>query len=282
MNNMDFFEKINCGALICKNDKYSTIIKANKWFYTMIGYTEDEMKAIHKNRFSELVVDDLTEILKKVKEAINTKNQLDYEFRIKTKNNQILYIHDIATYDKEHDIFNVVIMDISYRENNLLKIYNTLEKDIVSNLLNRSALERQIKKRISRKIDYSQAMLIIDLDNFKSINDSMGHQKGDEVISYIGIKLRSIFNNNEIIGRLGGDEFVVYLENIQKKELEILLKKVIKELEFNVEKIKIGCSIGVAYDEYSLHNFQGLYKIADFALYLIKNDQKGRYLIRSS
>ena len=280
MKDIDFFEKISCGALICKNDKYSTILKANSAFYKMVGYTEDEMKKIHKNRFSELVVDDLTEILEKVNEAVGSEKKLDYEYRIKNKDNKIMWIHDVATYDEENNLFHVIIMDITYREEELNRVRRNLEKDLLSNLLNRAALEKKVKNKIDKKIFGIQSLIIIDLDNFKCINDNMGHQKGDEVISFIGTKLKEIFHKEGIVGRLGGDEFAVYLENITKIDLEVYLKRMIDELEITIEKIKIKSTIGVAYDKKGRCNFKELYKLADLALYSLKRTNKGSYLIK--
>lgn len=282
MRDIDFFEKISCGALICKNDKYSTILKANSAFYKMVGYTEDEMKKIHKNRFSELVVDDLTEILEKVNQAVGSEKKLDYEYRIKNKDNKIMWIHDVATYDEENNLFHVIIMDITYREDELNRVRKNLEKDLLSNLLNRAALEKKVKNKIDKKMFGIQSLIIIDLDNFKCINDNMGHQKGDEVISFIGTKLKEIFHKEGIVGRLGGDEFAVYLENITKSDLEVYLKRMIDELEITIEKIKIKSTIGVAYDKNGGCNFKELYKLADFALYALKKTTKGSYLIKEN
>ncbi|WP_297432303.1 sensor domain-containing diguanylate cyclase [uncultured Cetobacterium sp.] len=282
MRDIDFFEKISCGALICKNDKYSTILKANSAFYKMVGYTEDEMKKIHKNRFSELVVDDLTEILEKVNQAVGSEKKLDYEYRIKNKDNKIMWIHDVATYDEENNLFHVIIMDITYREDELNRVRKNLEKDLLSNLLNRAALEKKVKNKIDKKMFGIQSLIIIDLDNFKCINDNMGHQKGDEVISFIGTKLKEIFHKEGIVGRLGGDEFAVYLENITKSDLEVYLKRMIDELEITIEKIKIKSTIGVAYDKNGGCNFKELYKLADFALYALKKTSKGSYLIKEN
>ena len=127
-----------------------------------------------------------------------------------------------------------------------------------------------------------QSLIIIDLDNFKCINDNMGHQKGDEVISFIGTKLKEIFHKEGIVGRLGGDEFAVYLENITKSDLEVYLKRMIDELEITIEKIKIKSTIGVAYDKNGGCNFKELYKLADFALYALKKTSKGSYLIKEN
>lgn len=280
MKDINFFEKIGCGALICKNDKYSTILKANSEFYKMIGYTKEEMKNLHKNRFSELVVDDLNQILNKVNKAISSKKKLDYEYRIKNKNNEIMWIHDVANYDEDTDTFYIILMDITYREKNLRNICKVLEKDLLSNLLNRRSLEKEVKERINKKTKHSQALIIIDLDNFKYLNDTLGHQEGDKVISSIGLKLKKIFDKNEILGRLGGDEFVVYLEGVSKENLEIYLKFLINDLKVIIKNIEIKSTIGVAYDKIGISSFKELYKLSDLALYTAKKNSKGHYLIK--
>ena len=82
----------------------------------MIDYTRSEMTILHNDRFSELVLDDLTHILEKVFKVTAEGGSLDYEYRIRHRNGDELWIHDIATYDKEQNIFLVSIMDISYRQ----------------------------------------------------------------------------------------------------------------------------------------------------------------------
>lgn len=278
---MNFFEKISCGALICKNDPYSTIVQANNAFYNLIGYTKEEMQQLFDNKFSALVLDDLEEILKKVSDSVKNTNILDYEFRIKNKYGHTLWIHDIATYNPEDDLFYVVIMDITYRENILQNISKSSEMDSLSNLLNRGALEKQIKNKISSKKTKSQAMFLIDLDNFKKLNDTMGHQVGDEVIKVVGEKLKTIFNKNFILGRLGGDEFVIYLDNpSSEKILHQYMKNILNSLNLSSNNITIESSIGAVYDSKKIYSFEELYRISDIALYEVKNEKKGNYLLK--
>ncbi|WP_438525186.1 sensor domain-containing diguanylate cyclase [Cetobacterium sp.] len=279
---MSFFEKISCGALICKNDPYSTIIEANNAFYNLIGYTKEEMSEIFDNKFSALVIDDLNEILKKVSNAVKTKNVLDYEFRIRNKKGDILWIHDIATYNPEDDLFYVVIMDVTYREKILKNISKFSEIDSLSQLLNRGALEKKIKKKISNKKIESQAMFLIDLDNFKQLNDTKGHQVGDEIIKIVGEKLKLIFGKEFILGRLGGDEFLVYLENPSSENiLHHYAEKILNNLKFNSDNVVVEASIGAIYDTTKKFSFEELYNLSDINLYETKNTQKGKYILKT-
>ncbi|MGL4866644.1 sensor domain-containing diguanylate cyclase [Cetobacterium sp.] len=282
MQNMSFFEKISCGALICKNDPYSTIIEANNAFYNLIGYTKEEMSEVFDNKFSALVIDDLNEILKKVSNAVKTKNVLDYEFRIRNKKGDILWIHDIATYNPEDDLFYVVIMDVTYREKILKNISKFSEIDSLSQLLNRGALEKKIKKKISNKKIESQAMFLIDLDNFKQLNDTKGHQVGDEIIKIVGEKLKLIFGKEFILGRLGGDEFLVYLENPSSENiLHHYAEKILNNLKFNSDNVVVEASIGAIYDTTKKFSFEELYNLSDINLYETKNTQKGKYILKT-
>lgn len=128
-NKNDFFYDNHCPMLICKNDKYSTIIEANNAFYCLVGYSRNEMERIYNNHFSSLVIDDVSKILDKVKLTIKCNNVLNYEFRIKNKLGKTIWIHDIATYDSKTDTFFVTIMDITYRQNQLELIEKRVNYD---------------------------------------------------------------------------------------------------------------------------------------------------------
>lgn len=113
----DFLSVVNnfaCGIAICKNDPWSTIVEANDAFFAITGYTRLEMREHFNDRFASIVVDDVDEILKKILDVtVRDDNVIDYEYRIQKKDGEIAYIHDLAIYDKENDIFQVVIMDIT-------------------------------------------------------------------------------------------------------------------------------------------------------------------------
>ncbi|MGL5797686.1 MAG: sensor domain-containing diguanylate cyclase [Cetobacterium sp.] len=283
LTDYNYFERISCSILLCRNDEFSTIINANSSFYKLIEYTEQEMLGLFNNRFSELIVDDLSSILKKINHAVYSETVLDYEFRIKTKSGKIIWIHDIATYDSEYDVFNIVIMDITYKEHLLNHAYQLSEIDSLSKLLNRGALEKKINSLIHNSETKSQAMILIDLDNFKTINDSFGHQAGDEVIALFGQRLKTVFTKYEIVGRLGGDEFLIYIPNIaSQSELIHYVEMLTKDKNYELNNIPIQSSIGVIFDKHKKYNFSELYKFSDLALYNVKNSgEKGSYFLYS-
>ncbi len=144
--------------------------------------------------------------------------------------------------------------------------------DGLTGLLNKRATEEQIQKQLSVKGKLTTgALMIIDIDNFKSINDSFGHLYGDAVISQLGSALRGIFQKSDILGRVGGDEFFVFLRNYKDKA--VLIKKAEevgvafrKTHEQGGVKVDISASIGIATMDDSVE-FEQMYKLADIALY---------------
>lgn len=279
MINNSFFQKVGVGMLVCKNDSYSTIIEANDAFYNIIGYTAEEMSRLYKDRFSELVIDDLDEILRKVGESVQKRNILDYEFRVRHKSGHIVWIHDVATYDEEEDVFNVVIMDITYKAKALELALYEANIDKITGLLNRDTLEKRIIAEINKKeSDKSQIIFLVDLDNFKIINDTLGHQVGDKVITCVGDRLSKIFNDNYIVGRLGGDEFMIFFKGEQSEEsICILAQKIINELSIECGDMIVSTSVGIFFDRLGKYDFNELYSFADKALYKVKNNSKGTY-----
>jgi len=280
---LSFFDKISCASLICKNDPFSTVLVANKAFYDLIGYSAEEFQLQLDNQFSQLVVDNLDDILIKVSEATRNRKVLDYEYRIKHKNGDIIWIHDIATYHADEDVFYVVIMDISYRERQLKRATKTSEIDFLSHVLNRRGLERKIKVAMHDARSSSQGLILLDLDNFKQVNDRFGHQAGDEIITGVGMVLKDLFAERGIAGRLGGDEFMVYVNGLScQAELAEIISTISSRIHFTFDDIHVGSSIGAIYEERATLGFEALYARADTALYQVKNDQKGQFAIETA
>ena len=118
INYVSDYENLPYGIMICKNDPYSTIIRANDAAYKILGYTKQEMLKIHQNRFVYLILDNLYD---EVQKKLMVSSVIDMEFRIRKKNGELIWIHDIAKYDKINDVFFITFM------NNTLSTPNTFE-----------------------------------------------------------------------------------------------------------------------------------------------------------
>ena len=166
--------------------------------------------------------------------------------------------------------------------NALKKAREDAEKDYLTKLLNRKGFEKRVRYSLE-EIGHEGIMFIFDLDNFKRINDSLGHPEGDKVLGLIGTFLRSEFRQEDIIGRLGGDEFVVFIQ--RNIPIEVLTKKLDKMLEDARQRLahyneyNVSISIGVTYVTSEQMGYKDVYKSADIALYKAKQLGKDRYYI---
>ena len=102
----------------------------------------------------------------------------------------------------------------------------------------------------SKRNESSFALLYIDLDNFKTINDTKGHAFGDQILAEAALRLQQSIRDSDTVARVGGDEFVLVLEKISNKEkvsamAEVLLETLNKPFVINDEEVLLGCSVGI-------------------------------------
>ncbi len=142
------------------------------------------------------------------------------------------------------------------------------------NVFNKSTTEQLIKTELEKSS--SGALMMIDVDDFKSINDSLGHMFGDEFLKKFAAAVKQVFRESDIIGRYGGDEFFVFLPHtnaaLAEKKGWLILEK-IKEIEIPKQG-SVKCSIGVSEVSETNRNYRMLVEQADTALYQAKNSGK--------
>jgi len=174
-------------------------------------------------------------------------------------------------------VLNIIQILVSQRNTEDLK--DKADTDLLTGLKNKLATEREIKEYMANYPDSLAMMFIIDIDNFKKINDTMGHAFGDEVLRELGKHIGINFRVSDIIGRTGGDEFMVFLKNL--KEDANTLREAQKLIYFfrhfqvgDYVKYSVTASIGAAvYPEHGA-DFESLYKAADAAVY--KSKKRGK------
>lgn len=155
------------------------------------------------------------------------------------------------------------------------------DTDLLTGLNNKLATERKIKEYMLQNPQSQSMMFLLDIDNFKKINDTMGHAFGDEVIRSLGQQIGVIFRASDIIGRIGGDEFMIFLKGISDEES---IRKEAKKVETFFKGFQAGeyvkyaatASIGVAIFPQEGSDFETLYKAADQGLYKAKKRGKNQ------
>ncbi|MCB8836807.1 diguanylate cyclase domain-containing protein [Aurantimonas sp. VKM B-3413] len=158
--------------------------------------------------------------------------------------------------------------------------------DPLTGLANRFAFETRLGDRI-REFEQTRrsfAVLYLDLDRFKDVNDTLGHQAGDELIRQVAGRLASLVRQEDMVARLGGDEFAVLRDSVaDRAEIEILSRRIVDAIQNPFEMAKqqviIGISIGVAIAFRDTLTQMDLVRRADVALYRVKNSGRGGYAI---
>lgn len=180
---------------------------------------------------------------------------------------------------------NIIANAVRVREFILTRKIN-IQKDTdeMTGLKNKGALTREINAFLSDVTKDSGILFVLDVDKFKSINDTYGHDVGDSVIIQFGHFLSSIFSGDEIVGRFGGDEFIVFIKDT--KDLELATSKASEVVSGAADHIKlpdadrkVSVSVGVAIYRGREENYSGIFKKADTALYEAKADPENRYHI---
>lgn len=176
-----------------------------------------------------------------------------------------------------------VWLNINEQTGDVLDDYVTGNQlDSLTKLLNKKAIEQYAEKEVSGGANI--AIVMIDVDNFKSVNDNYGHPFGDKLIAGVADVIKHAIGAHGVAGRVGGDEFMIVLEN---KGDELALRNYLRSIRTNVRALyqaelgdkKISCSMGISRSRIDANNFSELYRIADRALYIAKQKGKNRYII---
>ncbi len=196
-----------------------------------------------------------------------------YRMRINTSlNNKTSEIISFMTIEEIHD-----------EKEEELALRHRADSDHLTGAFNKNAFATKVDDYL--KTTKLGVLYMLDLDNFKGINDNMGHSKGDSVLREVYAKVSKVFRSRDIIGRIGGDEFVVFLEGSEDESLLVEKAQRMCELinktytaENNVS-IEISCSVGIAIASQTGDNFQTLFNAADLAMYSSKHRGKNTYTI---
>lgn len=178
-----------------------------------------------------------------------------------------------------------IIKHASMEDNNLIPYYATKEgKDPATGLLNKRACHEYTNDILNLNDGNKHYLIIIDIDNFKEINDNYGHLFGDEVIQKVASIINSSLNARGICGRFGGDEFFIFTTNIKDEQqlrtvLTSMRKKIFYAYEGIINDFHVTLSIGISLYPKDGDQYEDLFKKADKCLYLAKNKGKNRFII---
>lgn len=255
----------------------------------MLGYVDDEFLNSLETFEEHLHPDDKERALYFVYSFLNsTSIYYEQNFRIRTKSGEYIPIMSRAkkVLDENNQAIRLTGTHVDMTE--ITKAQENLkfqaEHDALTALPNRllflDRLEQSIKhaKRDKEKV----AVLFMDLDHFKEINDSLGHDAGDELLKNISLLLQKVIRISDTVARIGGDEFTLMIENIEHNDIVIdIVKKLMETLQnpqmLGEHTVYTSFSIGIAIYPDDGESAQELLKNADAAMYKAKSKGRNRY-----
>lgn len=213
-----------------------------------------------------------------------TAATLEYKMRSNDSYRWVNIFTSIFYRDGSEDIYACVYLkDIHEQKEKEKSLIEKAEKDHLTGLYNRNAIEELINLTLSYNDEKYHALMILDIDNFKEVNDTYGHIMGDNVLSEVASKISNVFDENVIIGRLGGDEFMIFMSDVTNpivaEEKAALLCRDLR-IFYNIQekRVQISASIGLAFAPEHGLSFNELYKKADLAMYCVKKRGKNQWV----
>ncbi len=278
------------GIMITRSsDDDHSIVYVNPAFERITGYRADEVIG-REGRF--LVRDDLAQPgLNEIRSALHEKRAGHAVLRNYRKDGTLFWnelhiapISDLARHATTH--FVSVINDVSERIHYQQAIEHQATHDNLTGLANRTLLHDRISQAIAfgRRSGRSVAVMLLDLDHFKHVNDAYGHSAGDDLLKEVAARLRLCVRESDTVARLGGDEFVIVLVDlVQPEDVEGIADKITESLAQPImiggeREAYVGASIGISIYPRDGEHGETLLRNADMAMYRVK--EHGRNSVR--
>lgn len=222
-----------------------------------------------------------------IKAYKNGTENLRYDFMISVDGESYYWMRITAHlffWDEDKSLRMLV-----YRENidvqmkRELYLYDQMQKDPLTGLLNKTAIQNGIHDMLLKYPEKGFAFFIMDIDDFKGVNDQLGHASGDAVLMDFSRILRAEFREEDLVGRIGGDEFVAFASIADKNAVlhkaETLVKALHRPVVVDNGVWNLSVSIGIARSPFDAGEFDLLYKKADTALYEAKREGKNVFVL---
>ncbi|AFZ31054.1 diguanylate cyclase/phosphodiesterase with PAS/PAC sensor(s) [Gloeocapsa sp. PCC 7428] len=259
---------------------------------SMLGYQEKEIGNTVEDWFNLVHLQDIDQLKAAIASHLQAQTpQLETEYRILHKDGAYRWMlsRGLAVRDRDGKPYRLAgsQADITASKAAETELLHQVFHDALTGLPNRLLFTEQLEQSIERvrqQENYSFAVLFLDLDRFKVVNDSLGHLIGDQLLIAIARRLKMCVRPEDIVARLGGDEFTILLENIRKVEDATQIAERIQNalaLPFNFEghEVFTSASIGIAFSTTGYEKPEDLLRDADTTMYRAKGLGKARYAV---
>jgi len=277
------FKNSSDGILI--TNKNNKIVSVNKSFEKLTGYHKDEVIGKDPRLLSSGWGD--KEFYKNMWSSLQKNDFWSDKLRDRKKDGSIYEVEQsiVCVRDKNNEIINYIAIsrDITEVKNREDEIHQLVFYDFLTKLPNKKLFKQEVETYLksSHYNNEEFAILFLDLDNFKWINDSLGHQAGDVLLVEMASKLKNIISQDSILSRLGGDEFIIlapYENLLSISQLANAILETVKDpIEIQGKEVNVGWSIGISLYPQNGENYNDLLKNADAAMYEAKDKGKNTF-----
>ncbi len=240
------------------------------------------------NLFEWIVEDDRDIFAYAIQHAFSTRKEYMVECRINTQRNDVIWTESKINpiMDEEGNVTKLLLVtrDVTDRKQSEETIHHLAYHDALTDLPNRRMYVQQLTKEMmqAKRFQSNLAVLFLDLDRFKDVNDSFGHDVGDMLLIEAAKRLQACLKPGDVVARLGGDEFTIMQNQLQdRSEATALAEQIMYQLqrpfELDGHIFNVSCSIGIALYPQDGDNPEDLLKRADTALYTVKSRGKNGY-----
>lgn len=282
------FEAISEGIFI--TDREGFIIRANTSFHAMTGYSKQDIEGLHCSRLWE---DHLSNgLFKTMRKTVDGGDAWRVETGVVCKNATVRpsIISVTATRENENQVTHYVgvLVDMAEKKQNEQRIYRLAYFDSLTEVPNRSLFFERLNRALgnAQRSGESIAVLFLDLDRFKPINDSLGHTAGDQLLKAVARRLLYCIRENDMVARVGGDEFAILLtdlnaiedaEKVAVKTARRVLSQFVTGFLIDGREVYTSSSIGIALYPRDGQLPEELVRNSDMAMYAAKKGGKNNY-----
>ena len=302
----------------CRNDASYTMLYMSDGVLTLTGFPSNDFLHNQVRHFSSIIhPEDLPGVYKAVDESLEQRRNWNVDYRIVSNTGKPLWVREIGggvfsdagvltflegfiidiTDRKDVEDVNIQLLaelkeaneelSAQKRELELAKLQSdhSANHDALTGLPNRRAFHQRLSAAVelSARSTTAIGLLLIDLDRFKDVNDTFGHDRGDALLQQVADRLRSLLRRDDFVARIGGDEFAFLLfarpDEIEDQSL-LIAHRVLDKLRIDVPcpagTIPVGCTVGVATAPENAETADGLMAIADRLMYVGKKSGRCR------
>lgn len=277
----------NISDLVCLHDLEGRYTYVSPSVKTLLGYEPEELIGLTGD--SLICPDDRDKICQEVEQLAATMPP--FTLRLKPKSGGYIWVETLVKpiMDESGQViqFQTTSRDVTDRVKIEHQLRHAALHDALTGLPNRSLLMQRLEALIEPdrpQPPQNSALLFLDLDQFKVINDSLGHLTGDQLLVWVAQKLLQVVRATDIVSRISGDEFVILLENLDHQDQAIqVAKRVLEDLKspcvLEQREIFITSSIGIVLDFSHYQTAEDLVRDADIAMYQAKASGRANYMV---